>query len=78
MSKVSIDSKDYEITQKQANELITLLKNYELQKPYSIKESKEDLIRIIIEGLIFELTRKTFMNYVEMINDIIGKKTSTK
>ncbi len=74
MPKLSIDSKNYEITQKQADELINLLKDYKLKKPYFLKESKEDLVRIIVEGLIFELVKKVYMNYVEMINDIIRKK----
>lgn len=31
------------------------------------------MVRIIIEGIVFELVKKTFFNYKEMISDIIKK-----
>ena len=71
MSSIKIQGKSYEINSNQEEELKELLKDY---KKTSVVEFKSfDLMQIIIGGIIFELAKKTFFNYKDMIFDIINK-----
>lgn len=83
MKKVKINNEEFEITSKQASELKSLLWGYrEKDKNLQIIEFKslgaEQLVKIILDGLVFKLTMKTFQNYKEMILDIINQNRQVK
>lgn len=70
MEKVKVDNIEYEVSSQQIDKLKLLLKDY---KKTSIVEFQSfDLVQIIIEGLVYELTKKTLFDYRKKIFDIIN------
>ena len=81
MPIVKIENSSFDITKEQEEKLVTLLKKIkdkEKKKPiYFITESFPELpviVQIVIAGAIWDLAKKTFKNYQQMIMDIINEK----
>jgi len=61
--EIKVDNKNYQIKFGMEEEIKNLFAPYE--QKHEIKESYEvDLMRIIIEGIIFEVSRKVFIKKI--------------
>jgi len=80
MPEVKIGKDSFQINEFQKEKMIKLLKEIKSKEEksfYLITESYQqlpDIVRIIVDGFICDLARRTFINYRSMISDIMRDK----
>lgn len=75
MPILEINQEKTSISIEQKDKLIRLLKEANNGKMVSLKESYDNqLVHIVVDGIVFELIKKTYENYVEMIKEILKDK----